>query len=104
MLDTNPSLIAAMQAVPRELFAPPALAPAAYSDGDISLGQSRALLRPIKGLTCARATTCSMLGTGYSAAVLAHMGAAVVALETRIWRGRRSDGAADCRLARGRAL
>jgi protein-L-isoaspartate(D-aspartate) O-methyltransferase len=86
---TNPNLIAAMQAVPRELFAPPALATQAYSDGDLSLGQGRALLRPIvlgKLIQGADVRSGDRVldvgcGTGYSAAVLAHMGAAVVALE-----------------------
>ncbi|HVE05600.1 MAG TPA: hypothetical protein VNB30_16240, partial [Rhizomicrobium sp.] len=44
---TNPSLIAAMQAVPRELFVAPAMAAQAYRDGDVSLGEGRALVRPI---------------------------------------------------------
>lgn len=86
---TNPNLIAAMQAVPRELFAPPALATQAYSDGDLSLGRGRALLRPIvlgKLIQGADVRPGDRVldvgcGTGYSAAVLAHMGAAVVALE-----------------------
>ncbi len=86
---TNPNLIAAMQAVPRELFAPPALTTQAYSDGDLNLGQGRALLRPIvlgKLIQGADVRPGDRVldvgcGTGYSAAVLTHMGAAVVALE-----------------------
>ena len=86
---TNPNLIAAMQTLPRELFAPPALANQAYSDGDLSLGQGRALLRPIvlgKLIQGADVRPGDRVldvgcGTGYSAAVLAHMDAAVVALE-----------------------
>jgi protein-L-isoaspartate(D-aspartate) O-methyltransferase len=86
---TNPSLIAAMRAVPRELFVPPAQATLAYSDGDINLGQGRALLRPIvlgKLIQGADLRPGDQVldigcGTGYCAAVLAHMGAAVVALE-----------------------
>src|SRR6516164_7264423 len=44
---TNPSLIAAMQAVPREMFVAPDMADQAYRDGDVSIGYGRALVRPI---------------------------------------------------------
>jgi len=86
---TNPSVIAAMQTVPRELFVAPAMTTQAYRDGDVSVGDGRALLRPIvlgkliQG-SDVRAGDHALVvgcGTGYSAAVLAHMGAAVVALE-----------------------
>jgi protein-L-isoaspartate(D-aspartate) O-methyltransferase len=98
---TNPNLIAAMQAVPRELFAAPALATQAYSDGDLSLGQGRALLRPIvlgKLIQGADVRPGDRVldvgcGTGYSAAVLAHMGAAVVALEEDADLARRAEAA-----------
>jgi protein-L-isoaspartate(D-aspartate) O-methyltransferase len=86
---TNPNLIAAFQAVPRELFVPPAMITQAYLDGDVSLGQGRALLRPIvlgKLLQGAAVGPGDRVldvgcGTGYSSAVLAHLGATVVALE-----------------------
>jgi protein-L-isoaspartate(D-aspartate) O-methyltransferase len=86
---TNPNLIAAMQAVPREQFVPATLADQAYRDGDVSLGHGRALLRPIvlgKLIQGADVRPGDWVldigcGTGYSAAVLAHMGAAVIALE-----------------------
>ena len=98
---TNPNLIAAMQTVPRELFAPPALANQAYSDGDLSLGQGRALLRPIVlGKLIQGADVCPGdrvldvgCGTGYSAAVLAHMDAAVVALEEDADLAQRAEAA-----------
>jgi protein-L-isoaspartate(D-aspartate) O-methyltransferase len=98
---TNPNLIAAMQAVPRELFAPPALATQAYSDGDLSLGQGRALLRPIvlgKLIQGADVRPGDRVldvgcGTGYSAAVLTHMGAAVVALEEDADLAQRAEAA-----------
>jgi protein-L-isoaspartate(D-aspartate) O-methyltransferase len=86
---TNLELLAAMQAVPRELFVPPALAAQAYSDGEIKLGNGRVLLRP---MTLAKLVQAANVrpgdhvldvgcGTGYSSAVLSHLGASVVALE-----------------------
>jgi protein-L-isoaspartate(D-aspartate) O-methyltransferase len=86
---TNLELLAAMQVVPRELFVPPALAAQAYSDGDIRLGNGRVLLRP---MTLAKLIQAANVrpgdhvldvgcGTGYSSAVLSHLGASVVALE-----------------------
>ena len=86
---TNLELLAAMQAVPRELFVPPALAAQAYSDSDIRLGNGRVLLRP---MTLAKLIQAANVrpgdhvldvgcGTGYSSAVLSHLGASVVALE-----------------------
>jgi protein-L-isoaspartate(D-aspartate) O-methyltransferase len=113
---TNPNLIAAMQAVPRELFAPPALATQAYSDGDLSLGRGRALLRPIvlgKLIQGADVRPGDRVldvgcGTGYSAAVLTHMGAAVVALEEDADLAQRAEvalaraGAGEVTLVRGR--
>ena len=44
---TNLDLIAAMLAVPRELFVPPPLAAQAYLDSDIAIGNGRALLKPM---------------------------------------------------------
>ena len=44
---TNLDLIAAMLAVPRERFVPPALAEQAYLDSDIAIGDGRALLKPM---------------------------------------------------------
>jgi protein-L-isoaspartate(D-aspartate) O-methyltransferase len=98
---TNPNLIAAMEAVPRELFVAPAMASQAYRDGDLSLGHGRALLRPIvlgKLLQGAMVVAADRVldvgcGTGYSSAVLAHMGAAVVALEEDADLARRAEAA-----------
>lgn len=86
---TNPSLIAALETVPRELFVPPAMASQAYRDGDVSLGKGRALLRPIvlgkllQGAVVGAGDRVLDVGcgTGYASAVLAHMGATVIALE-----------------------
>ena len=96
---TNPNLIAAMQAIPREQFVPAAMADQAYRDGDVSLGQGRALLRPIvlgKLIQGADVRPGDQVldigcGTGYSAAVLAQMGAAVVALEEDADLARRAE-------------
>ena len=96
---TNPNLIAAMQTIPREQFVPAAMADQAYRDGDVSLGQGRALLRPIvlgkliQGADVRPGDQVLVIGcgTGYSAAVLAHMGAAVVALEEDADLARRAE-------------
>jgi len=112
---TNPNLIAAMQAVPREQFVPPALADQAYRDGDVSLSQVRALLRPIvlgkliQGADVRPGDHVLVIGcgTGYSAAVLAHMGAVVVALEEDADLARHAEaaltgaGAAQITVVRG---
>ena len=98
---TNPSLIAAMQTVPRELFVAPAMTAQAYRDGDVSLGEGRALLRPIvlgkliqgSDVRPGHHVLVVGCGTGYSAAVLAHMGAAVVALEEDADLARRAETA-----------
>ena len=86
---TNLELLAAMQAVPRELFVPPALTAQAYSDGEIELGSGRALLRPMALAKLIQAANVRPgdnvldvgCGTGYSSAVLSQLGASVVALE-----------------------
>jgi protein-L-isoaspartate(D-aspartate) O-methyltransferase len=98
---TNPRLIAAMETVPRELFVAPPLATQAYCDGDIALGKGRALLRPMvlaKLIQGAVIRTSERVldvgcGTGYSSAVLSHMGASVVALEEDGELARRTEAA-----------
>jgi protein-L-isoaspartate(D-aspartate) O-methyltransferase len=86
---TNPDLIEAMLAVPRELFVPPALTDQAYYDGDIPLGGGRVLIKPMvlaKLIQAAQVEPGDHVldvgcGTGYSAAVLSRIAGAVVALE-----------------------
>jgi len=86
---TDPALLAAMAEVPRERFLPPALQPLAYVDEDLRLGCGRALMEPMvfaRLVQEARVRPGSRVlvvaaGAGYGAAVLARMGARVVALE-----------------------
>lgn len=91
---TDPAVLAAMLDVPRERFVPADKADIAYLDLDLPVGEAgrdcaRRLLRPMvlaKLLQAARVEVgCHVLdvgcATGYSAAVLARMGASVVALE-----------------------
>jgi protein-L-isoaspartate(D-aspartate) O-methyltransferase len=95
---TNAELIAAMLAVPREAFVPPALAGQAYSDGDIALGPGRALLKPMVLAKLIQAANLGAgdrvldvaCGTGYSSAVLSHMVGSVVALEDDATLARRA--------------
>ena len=86
---TNLDLIAAMLAIPRERFVPPALTEQAYLDGDISIAAGRALLKPIVLARLIQAAAVEdqdhvldvACGTGYSSAVLGRLAASVVALE-----------------------
>jgi len=86
---TDQGVLAAMLAVPRETFMPPELAGIAYIDTDVPVGKGRRLLKP---MVLAKLLQAAMVGegskvlvvgcaTGYDAAVLAHMGAQVTALE-----------------------
>ncbi|HML07921.1 MAG TPA: protein-L-isoaspartate O-methyltransferase [Xanthobacteraceae bacterium] len=86
---TDPALLDAMLAVPRERFVPPARAELAYLDNDIPIGGGRALLKPMvlaKLIQAARVRSTDHVlivgcGTGYSAALLARLAGSVVALE-----------------------
>jgi protein-L-isoaspartate(D-aspartate) O-methyltransferase len=82
-------LVEAMAGVPREAFLPAQLRAIAYVDEDIALGGGRTLMEP---MVFARLVQSAQLapgarvllvgsGCGYGAAVLAHMGAHVTALE-----------------------
>jgi protein-L-isoaspartate(D-aspartate) O-methyltransferase len=91
---TDPRLTAAMLEMPRERFVPPSLAALAYLDRDLPLTHGRAhpqryLLKPMtlaKLIQAAEVTPLDRVldvgcATGYAAALLAQLGAAVVALE-----------------------
>lgn len=92
---TDPAVLAAMQAVPREVFAPTELRGLAYSDADILIsgssisGDGRYLVEPAilaKLLQLAEISPDDIVldigcGTGYSSAVLAQLASSVVSLE-----------------------
>ncbi|MCS6879398.1 MAG: protein-L-isoaspartate O-methyltransferase [Geminicoccaceae bacterium] len=85
---TDRRVLAAMGAVPRELFVPPALRGAAYVDEDLPLGDGRFLVEPLafaKLLQAARIgpqDVVLLVGdeTGYAAAVVARLAATVIVL------------------------
>lgn len=85
----NPELIAAMLEVPRERYVPQALAGQAYADGELNLGNGRAMLAPMVFAKLVEAAQLSGgehildvgCGLGYSSAVLARLVGSVVALE-----------------------
>lgn len=86
---TDPRILEAMREIPRELFVPEALRVRVLADEDLALGHGRVLLQP---MTVARLIQLAAprpgervlvlaAGPGYGAAVLAHSGAQVVAVE-----------------------
>jgi protein-L-isoaspartate(D-aspartate) O-methyltransferase len=86
---TDPRIIDAMRALPRERFVPPHLAPLAYSDADVPLGNGRAMVEPmviarLANLAAVRPGESVLVvgaGSGYGAALLAACGGKVTALE-----------------------
>jgi protein-L-isoaspartate(D-aspartate) O-methyltransferase len=86
---TDRRILAAMRQLPREHFVPPAQAELAYIDGDVRLSADRFLTRPLVlarllQLAAPRAGEAALVvgaGSGYGAAVLAHCGVQVTALE-----------------------
>lgn len=87
---TDRRIIRAMQALPRERFAPPAVRALAYMDGTVPLGGGRALLAPrvlAKLVQAAGVEPDAVVldigaATGYAAAVLASFAGRVIALES----------------------
>ncbi len=86
---TDAALLGAMGEVPREAFLPPAQRALAYADEDVPAAPGRWLLEPmvfarlVQAAEVEAGTRVLLLaaGAGYGAAVLARMGARVVALE-----------------------
>ena len=91
---TDQRVLAAFEAIPRELFLPERLADLAYSDAVLSIdsgeGIARSLLRPmvlarmIQGLDLGPADQVLVVGaaSGYAAAVIAELCSAVTSLES----------------------
>jgi len=87
---TDPLVVAAMATVPREAFVPAGSAAIAYIDRTVPLGNGRALGpaaslgRMLTELRCRSGERALVVGagSGYSSAVLAHMGLEVVAVES----------------------
>jgi len=87
---TDAAILAAFAETPREPFLPPALAALAHADAAHEVSRGRHLLAPLAlALLLQRAAVqpgrrVLVVGsaTGYSAAILAHMGARVTALES----------------------
>jgi protein-L-isoaspartate(D-aspartate) O-methyltransferase len=92
---TDPRIIAAMMELPRERFLPPAMMPLAYLDLDIPMledAQQRRTRRMLKPMLLAKLIQAAEVEegdavldvgctTGYSSALLSHIGATVTALE-----------------------
>jgi protein-L-isoaspartate(D-aspartate) O-methyltransferase len=86
---TDPRILAAFEAVAREHFVPRAALALAYADVPVEVAPGRFMLEPrcfAKLLQLAQITADDRIldvgcATGYSAAVLARLGAAVIALE-----------------------
>ena len=86
---SDPAIIEAMLAVPRERFVPASLRGIAYVDEDISLGGGRYLMEPMvlgRLLQAAAIGRDDLVldvgcGPGYASAVMARLARAVVALE-----------------------
>ncbi|MGE0714770.1 MAG: protein-L-isoaspartate O-methyltransferase [Alphaproteobacteria bacterium] len=86
---TDPAVIAAFLAVPRERFVPAALKSVAYVDEDVPLGGGRYLVEPMVlgrmlQFAAPRPTDLALeigSATGYGTAVLAKMAATVVGIE-----------------------
>ena len=86
---SDPRILTAMRALPRERFVPAERADLAYMDQDIALGDGRVLTEPrviarlLQVLVPHRGERALVVGAGpgYAACLLAAMGVAVVALE-----------------------
>ena len=87
---TDPAVLAAMGAVPREQFLPDVSRPLAYVDRSVTLGSGRFLAAPavlgrlLNQMIPERGQRALVVGagTGYSAAILTAMGLKVLAVES----------------------
>lgn len=87
---TDPSVVAAMQSVPREAYVPQAKQGIAYFDEDIPLGNGRFLMdamvlaRLLQEGTVEKSDVALIIGAGlgYSAAIVAALADTVVAIES----------------------
>jgi len=85
----DPRIIAALRELPRERFAPAALAARAYADADLPLPNGRAMLKPLviarlvqlAGLRRGERALVLCAGTGFGAALMAAIGGSVTAVE-----------------------
>lgn len=87
---TDPRVLAAMRAVPRERFVPPDIRNLAYEDGALPIGRGQTISQPYIVAVMTQALALSEgnprvldvgTGSGYQAAVLAQMGASVISIE-----------------------
>lgn len=87
---TDPAVIEAMAAVPREAFAPRHLRSVAYADDDLEIGNGRILMEPMvlaRLLQAAEIDPSDVAleigtGSGYATAVLSRMVSTVVSVES----------------------
>jgi protein-L-isoaspartate(D-aspartate) O-methyltransferase len=112
---TDEAVIAAIQAVPRELFVPRSLRSVAYVDDDVEIAPGRFLMEPMvfaRLLQLAEIAPTDLVldigcGAGYSAVVLSRLANGVVALESdgdlaqRATELARELGAANVTVAKG---
>jgi protein-L-isoaspartate(D-aspartate) O-methyltransferase len=86
---SDPTVLAAMRSLPRHLFVEEAFACKAYGDGPLPIGEGQTISQPyiVARMSELLAITPGMsvleigTGSGYQAAVLAHMGADVYTVE-----------------------
>ena len=86
----DPRIVSAMRDLPRERFAPPALAARAYADADLPLPGGRAMMQPmvlaklvqLAGLRRGERALVVAAGTGFGAALMAAIGGSVTAVES----------------------